>query len=332
MRRASFLSAAFGTIAGASMAPGHSAVASEMPFDFQLNWLMDAEYAGSYIAVARGYYSRQGVSPRFVAGGPQVAVIPSVVAGRALVGIASPDAVAAANSHGAGVRIIAAVYQKSPFGVLSLRAHPLERPVDLVGRRIGVPVKDVTMWNAFLRVNGIKPNQVDAVPAETDLRPLLARDVDGWLSYATNEPLALQLRGIETTMLLLHDFGFPMLQQAYVVRASSVEDAAIRRILVRFLRAEIDGWNDAMRDPVLGAQLAVHRFGAGIHLREEHQRMLAAAQVAFVAPRRRVDGPLVLDRADVAATEESLRHAGFTVTGETFVPELQREARLSNRL
>src|SRR5947209_2554737 len=93
-------------------------------FRVQLNWIMDAEYAGTYVALDRSYYEKRGVHVTLAPGGPTTPVPVKVASRAAQLGISSPDLVATAVAQGANLKIIAAVYQKSPFAIMSLAKAP----------------------------------------------------------------------------------------------------------------------------------------------------------------------------------------------------------------
>jgi ABC-type nitrate/sulfonate/bicarbonate transport system substrate-binding protein len=303
------------------------AIAAPTEFFVQLNWIFDAEYGGTYVALERDYFHREDISPKLIPGGPSVAVLPSVAAGRALLGISSPDLIASANAQGAQLCIIAAVYQRNPFCVLSLARKPIPSPVDLRGMRIGIPVNDTSMWTAFLRINGLSERDVTAIPVQWSLEPLLRGEVDGWLAYAINEPIVLQTQGVDSRFFLLHDFGYPMLQQVYVVRRDSLSNPTERSLLTSFLRAEIRGWQVAIEQPGLVVELTISKFGRDLKLDQVHQRLLAEQQVAFVQTRESKEiGLLTMSRAAIEQSLSSLRNAKFQVSNQLFETSLIEEA------
>src|ERR1700723_2913838 len=92
---------------------------------FQFDWITNIQFGGSFIAQSKGYYRDEGINVSLVTGGPNVSVIPVLVAGNALVGIVDPPTSAAANTKGADIVIIAAGYQQSPNAIISLAKDPI---------------------------------------------------------------------------------------------------------------------------------------------------------------------------------------------------------------
>ena len=78
-----------------------------------------------------------------------------VAAGKAFVGISSPDITAAAILQGADLIIVGAQYQKNPFCIMSLATKPIHTPQDMIGKKIGVQSTNESVWKAFLKANNI---------------------------------------------------------------------------------------------------------------------------------------------------------------------------------
>ncbi|HTX01818.1 MAG TPA: ABC transporter substrate-binding protein, partial [Acidimicrobiales bacterium] len=67
----------------------------------QLNWLINVQFGGSFLAETKGYYADAGVDVTLVPGGPNVNVEPLVVQGKADVGISPIESLASARTAGA---------------------------------------------------------------------------------------------------------------------------------------------------------------------------------------------------------------------------------------
>jgi ABC-type nitrate/sulfonate/bicarbonate transport system substrate-binding protein len=101
MNRGHFIAAS----AAAVLTPAVAAAADTVATQFL--WIKNVEYAGFFIADARGYYRDAGVTPTFLAGGPNLPSVEAVVvAGRAEVGFNDIEKVTDARDRGVrgGVR------------------------------------------------------------------------------------------------------------------------------------------------------------------------------------------------------------------------------------
>ncbi|MGP3697990.1 ABC transporter substrate-binding protein [Rhodobacter sp. NSM] len=213
----------------------------------QLSWLHSVQFAGSYIAQARGYWREEGLEVALQPGGPNAPVEPPVVSGQALVGISAADYTAAAVAQGAPFRILAVAMQKNPFAIASLPANPVHTPADLPGKRIGMALANMPVLKALCALNGIDAARIEVVPTQYDAAPLLAGQVDCLLCWATDLPVAMAVRGIEAVTMLMADHGYALHSQTYIATDESI--ASRRAELVGLLRGEARGWQACRADP-----------------------------------------------------------------------------------
>ncbi len=194
----------------------------------QLGWVANVEYMGMFIADDAGYYEDEGLDVELVPGGPAVSVAPVVAGGGALVGLDSTDTIARARVEGAKLKMIGAELQRNPTSVMSLSTNPIKTPQDLVGKKFGVQQNGYQIIQAFLKTNKIDPAQVTIVPVQYDPAPLVNGEVDAFMSFLTNQPVQLDLKGIANTNFLLSDFGYANWADCLVVTEESLADPARR--------------------------------------------------------------------------------------------------------
>jgi ABC-type nitrate/sulfonate/bicarbonate transport system substrate-binding protein len=248
-----------GALAIGSLSACGRSVASSTSMTVQLSWVKDVSFAGTYIAVNKGYFDHAGVQVALRAGGPNVVVPTVVAAGTALVGMASTDVTAASRLGGSGLRIIGARFQRNPFCIVSLPKTPLHSPGDLAGRRIGVSPTNTLAFQSFLAVNGLSQGFVTQVPVQFDVTPLTSGEVDGLLGYYTSQPILLQSQGVTPVIMLLADHGYSLFENVYIVTEKALD--AHRAEIVGFMRGERQGWQDNLADPALGVDLTMTKFG-----------------------------------------------------------------------
>jgi ABC-type nitrate/sulfonate/bicarbonate transport system substrate-binding protein len=283
---------------------------------FQLSWVKDVEFAGEYIADTNGYYKQVGFSSvSLLTGGPNVQQDAVVASGKALACISSPDITSAAINNGADLITIGAQYQKNPFAIMSLAKSPIKTPQDMIGKKIGVQATNNPVWAAFLKANNIDPTKIDKVVVQFDPSPLAQGTVDGWFAFITNEPNLLAAKGVKTHTFLLNDFGYPLVSETYVVRKSSI--ASSRNQIKALLKAEIMGWQQALKNPALGAQLTVDTYGKSLGNTVSEQTLESISQnKLIVSPDTQANGIFTLTPTTVANTIHTLGLAGISITAE----------------
>ncbi|RGE20376.1 ABC transporter substrate-binding protein [Leucobacter sp. wl10] len=269
-----FGAVALGGLAGCasgSASPGSPGGSSAVTY--QLSWTHSVQFGGTYLARDRGLFDELGLQVELAAGGPNVAGDTSTVSGAALMNISSADGVARSNAEGAELVVIGAQYQKSPGTILSLADAPLERPEDLVGKKIGVAGADTPALDAFLTINELRREQVEFVPSQYDPAVLTAGQVDGIFCFYNDLPVALAVQGVAGYSMLLADFGYNPMSQTYTVLRSSLEDERKRDRVVRLVRGDAQGWQLYQADPGAAAKLAVEMYpDAGLDLATQQKQ------------------------------------------------------------
>jgi ABC-type nitrate/sulfonate/bicarbonate transport system substrate-binding protein len=279
---------------------------------FQLGWIANVENMGEFMADAKGYYRREGLDVKLVPGGPGIAVEPLLVAGKAIMALSAPDLVAQARSQGAKLKIIATTFQKNPSAVMSLAANPIKTPRDLVGKRLGLQASGQVIYDAFFRANGIDPKSITYVPVQFDPAPLVDGEVDAFASFQTNQPIQLALQGIKTYTFLLADFGYSLFTDCVVVTEKTLADPKKRAIVDKMLRATIKGWQTALANPALAANLVVTKYGKTLGLDEKAQLLTARAEIPLVQTRdTQQHGLFWMTNAQIAANVRTLARGGI---------------------
>ncbi|WP_433758602.1 ABC transporter substrate-binding protein [Nocardia sp. CA-135398] len=283
----------------------------------QLSWLKNIEFAGEYFADAKGYYKEAGFgSVNLIAGGAaSTSVEAGLDTGKVWLGTSAPQTTAPAILEGLPAKIVATTYQKNPFCIVSSAAKPIKTPQDMKGRKIGVQDTNQLIFNALLNANGMKPSDVTIVPAQYDPTPLANGEVDGWVSYVTNEPITLTAKGFPNINFLFADYNLPLVAETLTVKQSTIDKE--RDKLKAFLIAEIKGWKDAVANPAESARLAVEVYGKDQKLDLNEQTQEATAQNGLVVSAdSTANGLLTMTDQLIEQNIAALRNAKIDIKAE----------------
>ena len=312
LSRRSFLgtgATAFGaTVLGLKPGLSHAQTAVGL----QLSWLHSSQFAGSYIAQSRGWWTEAGLEVSLLPGGPNAPVEPPVVSGTALVGISAADYTAAAVAEGAPFKILGVAMQKNPFVIASLPANPVNEPADLVGKRIGMALANTPVLQALCSLNGVDINGIEIVPTQYSAQPLLADEVDCLLCWETDLPVAMTMQGVDNLTMLMADHGYSVHSQTYIATEDSLANR--RAELVALMSGEVRGWDAYRADTDAAAALTLEMYpDAGLDL--ETQKLQAARQVPLMfSDLTDANGFGWWTDETVAANIETLALLGRTVT------------------
>jgi ABC-type nitrate/sulfonate/bicarbonate transport system substrate-binding protein len=311
------------TTAAAAASPTTTTTAavalSNYKMGYQLSWLKTVEFAGSYEADSMGYYTANGLDLSLLAGGPNTAVEPVVTQGKALIGTSGLDSTAEAIGKGSPLKVVACLFQKNPFCVVSKATTNIVTPADLLGKKIGVAASNLPAWNAFVKLNKLDTSKITIVPVQFDPTPVSAGQVDGQVVFIDNEVIQLQEKGLKTATLLFEDFNYHLGTDGYIVRADSLTDSKKRAAIVAFLRAEIKGWEYALANPAASTTLTTTKYGKDTGLDYPQQLGEMNAQTPLIlTDYTKAHGITAFDSTFTATWLATLAASGITASDSMF--------------
>jgi ABC-type nitrate/sulfonate/bicarbonate transport system substrate-binding protein len=307
-----------GSSTGSSASASSAAAVGSGTIALQLSWIKNIEFAGEYFATENGYYKKVGFDAvTLLAGGGTTTAEEIVISGKALVGLSAPIGTVPSVLKGAPLKIIASTYQKNPFCLMSLESgKPISTVADLKGKRIGVQTgTNQTILNGFLKANNIAKSDVTIVTTGFDIAPLISGKYDAHMSYTTNEPILAASEGQKPVLLTFADNGLPFVAETYTVLQSTIDSK--RGLLKAFLKAEIEGWTDAVKAPAKSASLAVTKYGKDLKLDVAEQTKEATAQNALILTADvNTNGLLTMTQDLIDDNIKSLAAMGYTITAD----------------
>ncbi|GAB89054.1 ABC transporter substrate-binding protein [Gordonia rhizosphera] len=306
-----------GALAACSSGSDDSGGAATTNPKVQLSWQKNIEFAGEYWALEKGYYEAAGVgTPELLTGGGAgTGVETGLTSNKVWIGMTAPQLTAPVILQGAKLMTVGATYQKNPFCIVSSAESPISSPEEMKGKKIGVQASNENVFKALLTANGMTESDVQKITVQYDPTPLTTGDVDGWVSYVTNEPITLAAAGFPNSNFLFADFNLPLVAETLVVRQETIDNE--RDQLKAFIKADIQGWYDAIADPAGSANLAVTKYGKDLGLDEAEQTKEATAQNALiVSADTKANGILTMTDELIAENMIALEKAGYTLKPE----------------
>ncbi|WP_295954316.1 ABC transporter substrate-binding protein [Rhodoferax sp.] len=252
----------------AVLAVGGFAVQAQDKVTVQLKWVPQAQFAGYYVAAAKGYYKAEGLDVTIKPGGPDISPV-QVIAGNNADVIVNwmPDALAARE---AGVPLvnIAQVFNRSGLMLTCKKASGVTSPKDLKGKTLGVwfggNEYPFLNWMAKL---GLKPDvDIKVLKQGFNVDPLLQNQAACVSTMVYNEYWQIIDAGVKESDLVTffyEDQGAASLEDGLYVLESKLKDPAFVARMGKFLRATFKGWNDAVKNPEEAAKIVVSNDMSG---------------------------------------------------------------------
>ena len=284
----------------------------------QLSWIKNIEFAGEYFATENGYYTDAGFDAvTLLAGGGSTGAEDAILSGKALIGLSSVSITAPAILKGAPLKVIGTTYQKNPFCLLSLEEKtPIKTVADMKGKKIGVQTGgNQTIFEGVLKANGLTTSDVELVTTQYDIAPLEKGKYDAHMSYITNEPVLAKADGYTPVILGFADNGLPFVAETFTTSDDTIKGK--RELLKAFLKAEIQGWTDAVKDTAKSATLAVTKYGKDLKLDQEEQEGEAEAQNELILTDDvNTNGLFTMTQALIDENIKSLAAMGTKITAD----------------
>src|SRR5262249_4723222 len=104
----------------------------------QLKWVTQAQFAGYYVAQAKGYYRDAGLDVTIQPGGPHIVPEQVVASGRAEFGIDWLPALLTIRDKGSDLVNIAQVFTRSGMTELTWKESGITSVAQMRGKRVGV--------------------------------------------------------------------------------------------------------------------------------------------------------------------------------------------------
>ena len=279
----------------------------------QLKWVTQAQFAGYYVAAARGFYRQANLEVRINPGGPDIAP-PQVIAGnRADVIVEWMPAALASRERGVPLVNIAQPFKRSGM-MLTCRAETgIRTPADLRGRTLGVWFSGneypFLAWMARLnlRTDG-SPQGVRVLRQGFNVDPLLQRQADCVSTMTYNEYWQVidgGFRPEQLTVFRYEEQGVSTLEDGLYVLENRLSDPAFVARMGRFLRASMQGWDWARQNPDAAAQIVLDNDASGAQT-IAHQRRMMGEIVRLLD----TQGNGRLDPADYERTVQTLLSSG----------------------
>jgi NitT/TauT family transport system substrate-binding protein len=226
------------------------------PVKFQLQWVVQSQFAGYYAAADQGYYKAEGLDVNILVGGPDIAPQTVLANGGADLAESWLPKALAENEQGVKLVNIAQVFQRSGTLEISWKDTNITQPSDWKGKKVASwLLGNEPELFAAMRKAGIDPNNasdVTVVKQPFDMSLLLNRQVDAAQAMIYNEyAQVLESKNPKTGQLYqpsdlnVIDFnkvGTAMLQDGVFARADWLNDPKNQDIATRFLRASFKGW------------------------------------------------------------------------------------------
>lgn len=246
-------------------APAATPTPQLIPITVQLGWTHQSNFSGFYAANQMGYYAAEGLAVSFIEGGPNISNPSSVLDGRAQFGVTGADELILTRAQGQPLRALATIYRRSPVVYISLADSGITRPQDFAGKTIRVAPNLIASLHAMTAKVGLSPDQYTEVTLPSDVAAFATGEVPVWGGFIDGLAVSTQQAGYKINIIYPDDYGVHF--YGHTIFAADDFIAQNPDLVLRFLRATLQGWDYIIQNPEQNGELvAVYNPKADIAL------------------------------------------------------------------
>ena len=256
--------------------------ASAEDVKLQLKWVTQAQFAGYYVAQAKGFYEEEGLNVTILPGGPDIAPVTLLQNGEVDVMVDWMPSALAAREKGVPVVNIAQPFASSGMMLTCLAETGIKEPKDFADKTLGVwffgneyPFLS-WMSQLGLATDG-SAGGVTVLKQGFNVDPLLQKQAACISTMTYNEYWQVIDAGITPEQLVTfkyQDMGVATLEDGLYVLEDKLADPAFQETMVKFVRASMKGWKDAEANPDEAAMIVLENDQTGAQTEQHQKRMM----------------------------------------------------------
>jgi len=262
--------------AGALLAGSTGAFAEAVKL--QLKWVTQAQFAGYYVAQAKGYYKDAGLDVTIMPGGPDINPEQVLAGGGADVIVDWMPSALASREKGSPVVNIAQPFKRSGMMLTCRKETGIAKPEDFKGKTLGVwfygNEYPFLSWMSQLKLSTKGgADGVNVLKQGFNVDPLLQKQADCISTMTYNEYHQVLEAGVKAEDLVVfkyEDQGVATLEDGLYTLESKLKDPAFVTTMAKFVKASMKGWDETRKDPAGAVKVVLENDASGSQT-EAHQ-------------------------------------------------------------
>jgi len=248
----------------------------------QLKWVTQAQFAGYYVALDKGFYKDAGLDVTIKAGGPDIAPAQVIAGGGADVVLDWMPSALASREKGLSLVNIAQPFKSSGMMLTCRKDSGIKAPEDFRGKTLGVwfygNEYPFLSWMSSLGIpTDGSENGVTVLKQGFNVDPILQGQADCVSTMTYNEYWQIIDAGLSADDLVVfkyEDQGVATLEDGMYVLEDNLADAAFADKMVRFVAASMRGWKYAEDNSDEAAGIVLDNDASGAQTEKHQKRMM----------------------------------------------------------
>jgi len=217
-----------------------------------LVWLHQAQFAGIYTAIEKGFYREAGLDIEFEEFEYSKPLEADLASGKTDFSILHADRMLEEIGKGLDIKAVATIYQISPHAFVSTTDASITKPEDLIGKTLGIKGDNSSgklLYSVMLANLGISKNDVYFKSLDfttTELQDIQSGIVDMIDLYRTDQVYGFVKNGVSYQLFLPEDFSFNMYGDVIATSEEMIKNDP--QTVQKFVDATLRGWEYALEN------------------------------------------------------------------------------------
>ena len=213
----------------------------------QLKWWHQFQFAGFYAADIKGFYKSSGLNVELIPGDAKHSPVAEVLKGNADFGI-SGTGLLINYADGMPVKVLGAIFQHSPYVIISAKEKNILSPKDLIGKKVmGEQEQGWLQVKALAIKNKISLNDIKLLKHTRNNNDLINGYADAMIGYSSVEKYQLQQKGVDINIIYPSQYGIDFYGDVIFSLNKTVNNKP--DLTEKFLKASYKGWDYALKHP-----------------------------------------------------------------------------------
>jgi NitT/TauT family transport system substrate-binding protein len=273
----------------------------------QIKWVPQAQFAGYFVALEKGYYADENLDVTILPGGPDIIPEQQVTNGQADFGVDWVASFLAFRDKGLPIIDIAQIYQSSGLMLVSKKSANINSAQDLKGRNVGVWYggNEFEFLALMDKLHYDPDKDLNVIKQGFTMDPFLAGQMDAASAMTYNEYNVVLESGVnpnDLNVIRYNDEGVGMLEDNLFATEEMVKNKP--ELTQRFVRASLKGWQSALDDQAGAVDTIMKYVEPGSTTVDHQTRMMSEVAKLVLPPGVAADQIGVMDANRFATTAD----------------------------
>lgn len=224
-----------------------------------LDWFPNTNHTGLYVAVAKGYFKREGLDVHIIQPG-ESEVSQIIASGKADFGISSQESVTLARAKDIPIVSLAAVIHHNTSAFASKKDAGITKVADFEGKRYGgwgSPIEEATLKALMKNAHADYARIKNVTIGTTDFFSTIGKQSDfQWIFYGW-DGVEAKRRGIALNLIWLKDLDPVLDYYTPVIITNENHVKKEKDVSRRFMKATFDGYEYTISHPKESADILI---------------------------------------------------------------------------